>query len=566
MRGHLYALREASTHRPVVRWLAAFVLALAIYLPGSSAPFSNTAESQEALVAWEMAESGDWILPRVNGELIPSKPPFYHWLVMSFSAFTGGIDEVSARLPSIAAASATVALVCAVGASRWQPLAGVIAAVVLAASPEWAKWATTARTDATFTFLLTAALLLGERWLRTSDLRAVLALAVATGGATLAKGFAGAALVVLVLLLEIWRRSAWRLLRPLPVLGAAVLFVAIAGSWYVAALLREGPEFFHKQIVLENVLRFLPNEEGGPSRQHARLFYVPMIFVGMLPWSFALPHALLRGYRERQLAGALSGYLVTWVAVVFLVCTAASGKRTNYVLPLYPAAALLIGHQLAVLLEGAREGAGSFTLRMVGWTSATLSAAVAALLVSWQSGLEPWRPITPWLHRQDRLLLPQILTLMGRPGYGVVLVCAGMSVGLALSTLRARWRLLYSLIGMVTVLATLAANATLQHLASALKSFAPFSQRVAATTGGEPLAFYQSADLAVLFYLRRHVPVQRGTFAAMARPGWALVWRKAWDSLPAAERSATMVVDQSPPASIGREETRLLLVRLTPPQ
>ncbi len=549
----------------MVRWLAAFALALAIYLPGSSAPFSNTAESQEALVAWEMVDGGDWILPRVNGELIPSKPPFYHWLVTSFSAFTGEVDEFSARLPSIVAASATVALVCAVGASWWRPLAGVIAGVVLATSPEWAKWATTARTDATFTFLLTAALLLGERWLRTADPRALLALAVATGGATLAKGFAGAALVVLVLLLESWRRGTWRLLRPVPVLAAAALFVAIGGSWYAAALLREGSEFFHKQIVLENVLRFLPNEEGGPSRQHARLFYVPRIFVGMLPWSFALPHALRRGYRERRVAGAFSGYLVTWVAVVFLVCTAASGKRANYVLPLYPAAALLIGRQLAVLLDTARERSANLALRVVGWTSAILSAVVAALLVAWQSGLEPWLPITPWLHPQDRLLLPQVLALMGRPGYGAILVCAGVSLGLALSTVRARWRSLYALIGVATVLATLAAEATLQHLASALKSFAPFSQRVAATTGREPLAFYQSADLAVVFYLRRHVPVERGTFAAIGRPGWALVWRKAWESLPAAERYAAIVVDQSPPASIGREETRLLLVRLTPP-
>jgi 4-amino-4-deoxy-L-arabinose transferase-like glycosyltransferase len=549
----------------VVRWLAAFALALAIYLPGSSAPFSNTAESQEALVAWEMVESGDWILPRVNGELMPSKPPFYHWLVTSFSAFTGGVDELSARLPSIVAASATVALVCAVGASRWQPLAGVIAGVVLATSPEWAKWATTARTDATFTFLLTAALLLGERWLRAADPRALLALAVATGGATLAKGFAGAGLVSLVLLFEIWRRGTWRLLRPLPVLAAAVLFGAIAGSWYAAAFLREGSEFFHKHIVLENVLRFFPNEEGGPSRQHARLYYVPMIFGGMLPWSLALPPALLRGHRERLNAGAFSGYLVTWALVVFLVCTAASGKRTNYVLPLYPAAALLIGRQLAALLDAARERSASLALRVVGWTSATLSAIVAALLAAWQLGFEPWNSITPWLHRKDQLLLPQMLTLIGRPGYGAILVCAGLSLGLALSTLRARWRSLYSLIGVATVVATLVAEATLQHLASALKSFEPFSQRVASTTRDEPLAFYQSADLAVLFYLRRHVPVERGAFASIGRPGWALVWRKAWDALPAADRSVATVVDQSPPASIGRDETRLLLVQLAPP-
>jgi 4-amino-4-deoxy-L-arabinose transferase-like glycosyltransferase len=545
----------------VLRWLAVFAIALAIYLPGSSAPFSNTAESQEALVAWEMVQGGDWILPRVNGELIPSKPPFYHWIAAAFSAATGGVDELTARLPSIVSAAACVALVYVVAAHRWQPLAGVIAAVALATSPEWAKWATTARTDATFSFLLTASLLLGEHWLRKGDLRSLFALAGATGAATLAKGFAGAGLVALVLAVEIWRRGEWRRVRPLPLGCAAAVFSAVAGSWYSAALAREGFAFFHKQIVLENVLRFLPNEEGGPSRQHSWWFYVPMIFTGMLPWSFVLPSALWRGCRERLTLEAFPAYLLTWITVVFSVCTMASGKRTNYVLPLYPAAALLIGRHLAALLGCAMDRA-PFTLRAAGWASAGLMAALSGLLMAWQAGMEPWRPVLPWLHPQDRVLLPRMLAAIGLPGKSAILLCAGVSAGLALATLRSRWKELYAIVGLTIVLATLAAGTTLQHLEAKLKSFAPFTQRVAAVVGDGPLAFYGSPDLAVLYYLRRHVPVERGPYSTIARPGWALVWWKTWSSLPASERDGDVVVDESPPASIGRAETRLLLVQL----
>ncbi len=389
-------------------------------------PFSNTAESQEALVAWEMVQSGDWILPRVNGELIPSKPPFYHWIVGALSALTGAVDEITARLPSLVAAAGGVALVYAVGASRWQPLAGAVAAVVLATSPEWVKWATTARTDATFTFLLTAALLLGERWLRVGRVRTLLTLAAVTGAASLAKGFAGAALVALVLIIEIWRRGAWQRLRPLPLLAAAV-FIGVAGSWYAAAFAREGFAFFHKQIVVENLLRFLPSADGGPSRRHAWFFYGPMILTGMLPWSLALPQALYRSYRERLTADGLPGYLLTWVVVVFSVCTMASGKRTNYVLPLYPAAALLIGRQLAVLLE-CPKGRALFALRTAGWASAVLLASLGVLLAAWRSGMEPWRWIVPWLHHpQDRVLVPRILAAVGYPHGAVILVCAALS-------------------------------------------------------------------------------------------------------------------------------------------
>ncbi len=205
-------------------------------------------------------------------------------------------------------------------------------------------------------------------------------------------------------------------------------------------------------------------------------------------------------------------------------------------------------------------------LRVIGWASTAALALVSALLAAWQAGLEPWRRIVPWLHPQDRVLLPQMLALVGFPGRGVIVLCACMGLALALATLRRSWRTMYSLVGVTIVLATLLADATLQHLSSALKSFAPFSRRVAATTGSEPLAFYQSPDLAVLFYLRRHVPVERSAFAAIRRPGWALVWRKDWDSLPVAERSGASVSDQSLPASVGREDTRLLLVRLARPR
>jgi hypothetical protein len=497
----------------------------------------------------------------VNGELIPSKPPFYHWIVAAFSNLTGDVDELTARLPSIVAAAACVVLVYGTGAHRWRPLVGIIAAVVLATSPEWAKWATTARTDATFSFLLTASLLLGERWLRKGDLRTLLALAAVAGAATLAKGFAAAGLVALVLAFGIWRRGEWQRLHPVPLLSAAAVFGAVAGSWYSAALAREGSAFFHKQIVLENVLRFLPNEEGGPSRHHSWLFYVPMIFTGMLPWSLALPSALRRAYRERFTVEAFPAYLLTWIAVVFSVCTLASGKRTNYVLPLYPAAALLIGRQLTVLLECPKDGR-QFTLRAAGWLSAGLLAVLGALLLAWQAGMEPWRPILPWLHPQDRLLLPKMVAVIGHPGKSAILLCAGMSAALALATLRNRWKELYAIVGLTILLVTVAAEATLQHLESKLKSFAPFSHRVAAVVGTAPLAFYESPDLAVLYYLRRHVPVERGPYSAIARPGWALVWWKAWNSLPTSERDGDLIVEKSPPASIGRPDTRLLLVRL----
>jgi 4-amino-4-deoxy-L-arabinose transferase-like glycosyltransferase len=548
----------------VVRWALVSMLAFAIYLQGATVPFSNTAESQEALVAWEMVDGGNLVLPRVNGELIPSKPPLYHWMVVAFSGLTGSIDELAARLPSIAAGAATVGIVYAVAAAEWGEVAAAVSAVALATSPEWVKWATTARTDATFAFFVTVAMLVGHRWVRSGRTATLVWLAAASGAATLAKGFAGPGLVGIVVFVEVWRRRAWKLLRPRALLLGAVVFLVLACAWYAAAAAQAGFAFFHKQIVLENVLRFLPNEEGGPSRRHSIFFYVPILLVGMLPWSIALPHALLRGYRERTTKNdrRLAGFLLTWFAVVFLVCTAASGKRSNYLLPLYPAAALLVGRHLSALLLEPESPGRLHVLRAVGVVSAVLVSTVAAILLCWRAGLAPWAPVLPWLHPQDRVLLPRMVGLIGPPSLAVVAVAAVLAAALAAATLRRAWRALYELLALAVLLASFLGCRIVPPLESALKSFAPFSARVAAEVGSEPLRFYQSADLAVLFYLRRHVAVERGPFESLPHPSYVLVWQKDWQQLSPAERERASVVDTSPPASVGRPQTRLLLVRL----
>lgn len=552
----------------MVRWLpfVAATLAALIWLPAAALPFADTAEPQEALVVREMARSGDWILPRVNGEAIPSKPPLYHWIALAFSAIHGRVDELTARLPSIVCAAITVGLVFAVAASEWRPVAAVVAATALATAPEWTKWAITARTDTTFAFCLTAALLVGAVWLRSGSPLALLALAAATAAAVLAKGIAGALLVGAFLAVEVGRRPPPARPRPLPLVAAAGLFATIAGTWYAAAFARGGAAFFEKQIVSENVLRFLPSETGGPSRDHSPLFYLPMIALGMVPWSLALPHALYRAGRSwRARDATLPATLFTWFAVVFLACSAASGKRTNYVLPLYPAAALLLGWDFATVTA-------RMDRRMSGPSAAAAIAgavglvAIAAGLSAWRLGHEPWKPFVAWLHPRDRVTLPQISSLLGAPPAAAIAGVLAAAGALGVAARRRSWAGVAAVVALVTTAATLFGTTEIAPLESRLKSFAPFAQRVAARVGSdERLAFLGDADFSVLFYLRRRVPATGRGLDELARPGWVLVREGDWRALPAEQRDAATVLDESPPASPAEPSSRLLLVRLEAP-
>ena len=93
--------------------------------------FYDKQEAREALVIWEIHNSGNWILPLRNGEEIPAKPPFYHWLGAMLSSVVGRVDELSARLPSALLGTLGVLVTYAVGAVLWGRGAGLVAALVL---------------------------------------------------------------------------------------------------------------------------------------------------------------------------------------------------------------------------------------------------------------------------------------------------------------------------------------------------------------------------------------------------------------------------------------------------
>src|ERR1700757_3245390 len=115
------------------------------------APFFDKQEPREALVIWEIHHSGNWILPLRNGNEIPAKPPFYHWLGAVVSKIANRVDEATTRLPSAFLGTLGVLLTYAAGVALWGRSAGLVAALVLSTSLEWRETATAARVDMTFT-------------------------------------------------------------------------------------------------------------------------------------------------------------------------------------------------------------------------------------------------------------------------------------------------------------------------------------------------------------------------------------------------------------------------------
>ena len=299
-----------------------FVFCVVLYVWGlGTLPFYTKGEPREGTVVWEIYTAGEWILPLRNGQIIPSKPPLFHWLGTLVSFGYGGMSEFTIRFPSAALAVLGVLLTYGAGRALWGVEAGLIAALILATSFEWIRAATTARVDMTLTVCMVLAFLFFYSLYRrgTASRGASWLLALLLGFATLAKGPVCAVLPGLTIVVYLVLQRDLAFLKRFALLSSAALFVVVAGAWYGLALWQGGSDFFATQIMKENVMRFVSSNAAGAGHEHAFYYFLPNLMLGMAPWSFFFPAAAVflyqrrAAWREQQLA-----YPVIWAATVFL--------------------------------------------------------------------------------------------------------------------------------------------------------------------------------------------------------------------------------------------------------
>jgi 4-amino-4-deoxy-L-arabinose transferase-like glycosyltransferase len=335
-------------------WAAIAVAALLVVYLGrlGGYPLQDPDEGRYAEIPREMVESGDWLTPRLNYVKYYEKPPLLYWLIAaSFTVF--GPEEWAGRVVSALAGLATIAMTFALGRAALGGRAAWISVAVLATSPLFFGLAQAILIDMVLTACTTATLL--AFWFAArADRREVkdrwaLVAAVGAGLGVLAKGLVALVLpgAIAVASLLLWRDLAT--FRSLAGWRPIVLFLAIAAPWFVLVS-RAHPEFAYFIFVREHFERFAAHV-GHPE---GPLYYVPVLVLGPLPWSFwAIALAASRAGR-----GAFAGiprearsFLLIWAGAIIAFFSAASSKLAPYVLPAFPALALLMGAWIDSLLK-----------------------------------------------------------------------------------------------------------------------------------------------------------------------------------------------------------------------
>ena len=294
-----------------------------------------------ASCAREMLERGDWVVPWFNGQMFPDKPPLMFWTMMSgFGLF--GVNELGARFWSAVFGVATALATYHLGRRLFRAEVGLWGGLIVSSSIIFTVSARAATVDSALTLATTMAILffvLGRTWIAFALMYASMGVAV------LAKGPVGlllpAATIGLFLLIindpRNFFRSAWQM-RPLT--GIAVV-AAVALPWYVLVGLRTDGVWLEQFFAKYNLRPFMQPILGhhGPV-----WYYVPAILIGFFPWSvFAVPTLidLVRRLRGRDAWRTGTILLLCWLGVFFVFWSICSTKLPHYVLPAYPALALL---------------------------------------------------------------------------------------------------------------------------------------------------------------------------------------------------------------------------------
>lgn len=336
--------------------LLALLLALVWFANLEARKLIRPDEGRYAEVAREMVVTGDWVTPRQNGLKYFEKPVLQYWTTaIAFELF--GVHHWTARLWPALTGFLGVLLTALVGARFWGLRAGLMAAAVAGSSLLYVLIAHINTLDMGVAFFLCLglfSLMLAQRErVASTTARNWMWLAwAALGLAVLTKGLIGAALPAASLILyTLWSRD-WSLWKRMRMGSGLLIFFAVAAPWFIVVCIKN-PEFFQFFFIHEHFDRFLTKAH---SRAGPPWYFVPILLAGMLPWTLLMFDACARALpleAEGENGFQPKRFLMTWIIFVMVFFSASSSKLPSYILPVFPAVALLIGEYLARIRPGA---------------------------------------------------------------------------------------------------------------------------------------------------------------------------------------------------------------------
>lgn len=338
-------IRQSSALNPVKILILVLIYGLLWFGTLNYRHLIPSDEGRYAEISREMLVTGDWVTPRYNGYKYFEKPPLQIWATATaFNLF--GIGDWQARLWTALTGFLTILFVGFTGARIYNARAGWIAALVLASSPMWVIGGHINSLDMGLSAFLVAALcsllLAQTSRLQSGTRNWMWACWALMGLATLSKGVIGLAIPGMVFVVYSITAWDWKIWKRLYIISGTIVFLAITAPWFVLVAQRN-PEFLEFFFIHEHLQRFT---QTAHSRTGPIYFFIPLLILGFLPWVAQIPGAIGQTWQERNRQFS-SGWLLTcWFAVILGFFSLSQSKLPGYIIPIFPALALIVGNRL----------------------------------------------------------------------------------------------------------------------------------------------------------------------------------------------------------------------------
>jgi 4-amino-4-deoxy-L-arabinose transferase-like glycosyltransferase len=386
-------------------------------------------EGRYAEIPREMAVTGDWVTPRLDGYKYFEKPALQYWTTAAAYDVFGEHHWTSRLWTALTGLLGLLTIVY----SGWRLFgreAGIYAGLVAASCLLYAGMGHVNTLDMGVTCFMTVTLcafLLAQRDAATkTETRNWMWLAWAAAGlAMLSKGLQSVVLPGAVFVLYTLIQRDWAIWKKLHPVSGILIFLLVTAPWFIAVSLAN-PEFPHFFFIHEHFERFLTKEHH---RYQPWWYFIPILLAGAVPWTVMLLSGLRKAWRAQpQQRFNPSRFLLIWSAFIFLFFSASGSKLPSYILPIFPALALLLGARLTQL------GEKRFTWEAAPMLLVALVVAgIAPFLPSYANAEVPaalFEAFEPWLIAAGLTLLAGCIGALvanrrGKRGLAVLFLAAG---------------------------------------------------------------------------------------------------------------------------------------------
>ena len=302
----------------------------------------NPDEGRYAEIPREMIESGDFFTPHLNYVLYFEKPPLYYWFTAaSFAVF--GQNEFGARFTSVVMGLLSILLTWFVARKFEDENTANLSAIILGTSGLFFALSRVNIIDMTLSALLTLALFSFYIFYKENKKRWLYTFYIALALATLAKGLIGIVLPGGVIFFFMLFTRDWTILKRLFLTPAIlVFFLVCVPPFYL--MCKKNPDFFYFFFIQEHFLRYATKMHD---RYEPFWFFIPVIIGGLFPWTLGL-FVNIKNYFNKQ---QINLYLILWVLIITLFFSASGSKLIPYILPVFPAFAILISKNILALKD-----------------------------------------------------------------------------------------------------------------------------------------------------------------------------------------------------------------------